>query len=82
MAQTIGRGEAHHLLEEASRDCIASGRHLRDVLAEHPTLAGRLTGEELDDLFDPTTYRGATDAIIDRILVLYEEEREYMGGNG
>ncbi|HEV7339777.1 MAG TPA: 3-carboxy-cis,cis-muconate cycloisomerase [Bosea sp. (in: a-proteobacteria)] len=81
LAQTIGRGEAHHLLEEASRDCIASGRHLRDVLADHPTLAGKLSPEELDDLFDPTTYRGATDAIIDRILVLYEEEREYMSGN-
>ncbi|MBN9438612.1 3-carboxy-cis,cis-muconate cycloisomerase [Bosea sp. (in: a-proteobacteria)] len=82
LAQTIGRGEAHHLLEEASRDCIASGRHLKDVLADHPALAGRLSPEALDDLFDPTTYRGATDAIIDRVLVLYEEEREYMSGNG
>jgi 3-carboxy-cis,cis-muconate cycloisomerase len=81
LAQTIGRGEAHHLLEEASRDCLASGRHLKEVLADHPKLAGKLSGDELDDLFDPTTYRGATDAIIDRILVLYEEEREYMSGN-
>ncbi|WP_186416706.1 3-carboxy-cis,cis-muconate cycloisomerase [Bosea sp. CS1GBMeth4] len=82
LAATLGRGEAHHLLEQASRDCLASGRHLRDVLADHPQLAGRLSAEELDDLFDPTSYRGATDAIIDRILVLYEEERDYMSGNG
>lgn len=78
LASTIGRGEAHHLLEEASRECVASGRHLRDVLAEKPILAGKLDSAELDRLFDPATYRGATDAIIDRILALYEEEREYM----
>lgn len=82
LAATLGRGEAHHLLEQASRDCLASGRHLRDVLADDPQLAGRLSAEELDDLFDPTSYRGATDAIIDRILVLYEEERDYMSGHG
>jgi len=82
LARTLGRGEAHHLLEDASRDCVASGRHLKDVLAGDARLGGRLTPEELDDLFDPTTYRGATDAIIDRILVRYEEEREYMSGNG
>lgn len=81
LAGAIGRGEAHHLLEEASKACIASGRHLKDVLAESPVLAGRLAPAEVDRLFDPVTYRGATDAIIDRILVLYEEEREYMTGN-
>lgn len=79
LAGAIGRGEAHHLLEEASRECVASGRHLRDVLAGNPALAGKLGSDELDRLFDPATYRGATDAIIDRVLALYEEEREYMG---
>lgn len=78
LAGAIGRSEAHHLLEEASRDCVASGRHLRDVLAGNPVLAGKLEPAELDRLFDPATYRGATDAIIDRILALYEEERQYM----
>lgn len=78
LAGAIGRGEAHHLLEDASRECVASGRHLRDVLAGNPALAGKLGLEDLDKLFDPSTYRGATDAIIDRILAFYEEEREYM----
>lgn len=77
LAASIGRAEAHHLLEEASRDCVASGRHLKSILAEHPALAGRLGENELDILFDPATYRGASDCIIDRILALYEEEREY-----
>ncbi|WP_103717249.1 3-carboxy-cis,cis-muconate cycloisomerase [Bosea psychrotolerans] len=82
LAATIGRGESHHLLEEASRICIASGRHLKEVLAESPALAGKLAPGEIDKLFDPTTYRGATDAIIDRILALYEEERESMVSDG
>ncbi|RDJ27873.1 3-carboxy-cis,cis-muconate cycloisomerase [Bosea caraganae] len=82
LAGAIGRGEAHHLLEEASRTCVASGRHLKDVLADNPALAGKLAPDELDRLFDPATYRGATDAIIDRILALYEGEREHMVSDG
>jgi 3-carboxy-cis,cis-muconate cycloisomerase len=73
LAGTIGRSEAHHLLEEASRSCVASGRHLKEVLAENPVLAGELGPEELDRLFDPATYRGASDAIIDRILARSEQ---------
>jgi 3-carboxy-cis,cis-muconate cycloisomerase len=82
LAARLGRGEAHHLLEEASRTSVAGGRHLAQVLAEHPGLAGIFEEGELERLFDPATYRGATDAIIDRILALYEEEREWMGGDG
>lgn len=82
LAAKLGRGEAHHLLEEASRLCVASGRHLREVLADHQAVAGALEPAELDALFDPATYRGASDAIIDRILRLYEEEREYMTPDG
>ncbi len=81
LAETLGRDEAHRLLEDASRSCAASGRHLKQVLAESPELVGRLGSAELDRLFEPQTYRGATDPIIDRILALYEEERDYMHGH-
>ena len=74
LAGTIGRSEAHHVLEEASRTCVASGRHLRDVLADNEVLAGKLSLEQLDALFEPTTYRGASDAIIDRVLARSEQE--------
>lgn len=78
LAESLGRVEAHHLLEEASRACVASGRHLRELLAEDATVSAQLSPAELDALFDPATYRGASDAIIDGILALYEEEREHM----
>ena len=80
LAATLGRAEAHHRLEQASRRCVESGRHLREILAEDPALAGKLGKSELADLFDPLTYRGASDAIIDRILARYRQEREHMAG--
>lgn len=78
LADSLGRAQAHHLLEEASRACVATGRHLRDLLAEDATVSERLSTAELDALFDPVTYRGATDGIIDRILEDYEGERSFM----
>lgn len=78
LAESLGRGAAHHLLEEASRSCVASGRHLRELLAEDAAVSAQLSPAALDALFDPATYRGASDTIIDGILAHYEEEREYM----
>ncbi len=68
LAAALGKAKAHHLLEEASRACVAQNRHLRDVLAAIPAVIEHLNAEALADLFDPTTYRGASDAIIDRVL--------------
>ncbi|MDP3257966.1 3-carboxy-cis,cis-muconate cycloisomerase [Bosea sp. (in: a-proteobacteria)] len=81
LAAALGKAEAHHLLEQASRASVASGRHLRDLLAEDATVSARLSPAELDALFDPATYRGASDAIIDRIIAAYETEREFMSGH-
>ena len=82
LAASLGREPAHHLLEQASRACIAQARHLREVLADDPAIAGALDAAALDALFDPATYRGASDAIIDRILARYEAEREHMRPHG
>ncbi len=68
LAAAIGKVQAHHLLEEASRACLAQGRHLREVLAGMPAVTEHIEAVALAELFDPTTYRGASDAIIDRVL--------------
>lgn len=68
LAAALGKAQAHHLLEEASRACLAQNRPLRDVLAAMPAVTAHLDTAALADLFDPTTYRGASDAIIDRVL--------------
>jgi len=79
LAGTLGRAQAHHLLEEASRLCVATGRHLQDALAESEAVTAQLGAEELDALFDPATYRGASDVIIDRSLAHYQAWKTARG---
>lgn len=73
MAGKIGRAEAHHLIETASRKTVESGQHLRDILGSDATVKKHLTATELQALFDPATYRGAADSIIDRSLGHYRK---------
>jgi 3-carboxy-cis,cis-muconate cycloisomerase len=76
LAAALGKAQAHHLLEEASRVCLAEHRHLREVLGNLAAVTEHLDEAALDYLFDPTTYRGASDAIIDRVLLRCEHPRE------
>lgn len=75
LAPLIGRSQAHHLLEEASRRCLTQGRHLHTELASMPEITAALPPAELEALFDPASYRGASDAIIDAILSRYQQNR-------
>jgi len=69
LAAAMGKAQAHHLLELASRESLTGQRHLREVLADMPAVTAHLDPAMLVHLFDPATYRGASDAIIDRVLV-------------
>lgn len=73
LAAALGKAQAHHLLEEASHACLAQQRHLRDVLSDMPAVTDHLDAATLAELFDPATYRGASDAIIDRVLARCEQ---------
>ncbi|MGL4325785.1 MAG: 3-carboxy-cis,cis-muconate cycloisomerase [Beijerinckiaceae bacterium] len=79
LAGKIGRAEAHHLIEAASRQTADSGTHLRECLAADAIVQKHLTASELHDLFDPVTYRGATDHTIDLILEDYRQNFEEFG---
>jgi adenylosuccinate lyase len=50
----LGRGEAHHLLYDAAVEAVASGRHLREVLAGK----AELKGVDIAALLDPAGYLG------------------------
>ncbi|HRJ70223.1 MAG TPA: 3-carboxy-cis,cis-muconate cycloisomerase [Beijerinckiaceae bacterium] len=73
LGERIGRAEAKAVLAEASRSALARGLHLRAVLAEDPRVAGQIDPASLDAMFDPSTYLGATHAIIDRVLARCRE---------
>jgi 3-carboxy-cis,cis-muconate cycloisomerase len=71
LGERIGRGEAHHLLEEASRKAIAERCHLREVLAADAHVTRHLDAGALKRLFDPLAYLGSAETFVDRALAAY-----------
>jgi len=74
LALQIGKPAAYKLVEEASRNAIASKKHLREVLAQNPEFSARVTPGELDRLFDPPNYLGAANEFIDRTIASNKSE--------
>ena len=68
LTASMGRAEAHELLERASRRAVEEKRRLRDVLQEMPEIRDRLSEAELIRLFDPRNYLGSTQHFIHRVL--------------
>jgi 3-carboxy-cis,cis-muconate cycloisomerase len=68
MAAHIGKSAAHALVDEASKQTRESGKHLRAVLGENPKVMQRLNSAELDRLFDPKNYLGASGDWVDRVI--------------
>jgi 3-carboxy-cis,cis-muconate cycloisomerase len=68
LAEKIGKSDAHHLIEAASKKAVAEKRDLHGVLAEDPEVAAHLDRERLAELFEPMNYQGVSQALIDRLL--------------
>jgi len=68
LAEKIGKGEAHHLVEAASKRAIAEKKGLRDILARNPDVTAHLHADQLAKLFEPMAYQGVSQALIDRLL--------------
>ena len=68
LAEKIGKSDAHHLIEAASKKAVADKKHLRDVLSADPKIAAQLDPAMIAKLFEPTAYQGASQALIDRLL--------------
>lgn len=71
LARHLPRLEARALVEEACQQATAQGRHLRDLLGADPRITAHLDAAALSALFEPSTYLGANDAVIDRVLALH-----------
>lgn len=68
LAEKIGKSDAHHLLEAASKTAVAEKKHLRDVLTADPRVTAHLDDGRIAKLFDPMSYQGVSQALIDRLL--------------
>jgi 3-carboxy-cis,cis-muconate cycloisomerase len=73
LAEKIGKADAHHLIEAASKKAVAENKHLREVLADDPKVASKLDASRIAQLFEPMAYQGASQALIDRLLALLDE---------
>lgn len=68
LAEKIGKSDAHHLIEAASRKAVAGKKHLRDVLTKEPKVTALLDAGQIAKLFEPMAYQGSSQALIDRLL--------------
>lgn len=75
LSPELGRAPAKALVSAASARAAGSGRHLADVLAEDPALAGRQSTRSLRELCDPDRYTGAAGLLVDRVLARFHGTR-------
>jgi 3-carboxy-cis,cis-muconate cycloisomerase len=74
LAERIGKSEAHHLVEAASKKAVAEKKNLRDVLGSDPKVAAHLNAETLAKLFEPMAYQGVSQTLIDRLLACLDDK--------
>jgi 3-carboxy-cis,cis-muconate cycloisomerase len=64
----IGREYAHDLVYDICREAVKSGRHLLDLLVEHPEINRHVDRAALARMFDPANYLGQSGVMVDRVL--------------
>jgi 3-carboxy-cis,cis-muconate cycloisomerase len=73
LAEKIGKSEAHHLVEAASKKAVMEKKRLRDVLMKDPDVTAHLSADKLAKLFEPMAYQGVSQTLIDRLLASLDE---------
>jgi len=68
LAEKIGKSEAHHLVEAASRKAVSEQLHLRDVLTMDSKVTAHLGADQIAKLFEPMAYQGVSQILINRLL--------------
>jgi 3-carboxy-cis,cis-muconate cycloisomerase len=74
LAEKTGKSEAHSIVEAASRKAIESKQHLRDILGKDPRVTAHLSADKLKSLFEPMSYQGVSQSLIDRLLASLDDE--------
>src|ERR1700739_1313577 len=74
LAEKIGKSEAHHLVEAASKKAVAEKKDLRNVLSGDTRVTAHLSADRLAKLFEPMAYQGVSQALIDRVLASLNDQ--------
>ncbi|HKS73484.1 MAG TPA: 3-carboxy-cis,cis-muconate cycloisomerase [Terriglobales bacterium] len=68
LAPNLGRDAAHRLIEKASKDSIAQGKRLSEILAGMPEVTAILGRSVLSELEKPEEYLGAAEQLRVRLI--------------
>jgi 3-carboxy-cis,cis-muconate cycloisomerase len=68
LAPVLGRGEAHHVVNDACDLALAEGLNLTEALLRDPRLAGKLDAGAIARMTDPAGYLGSAGTFTDRVL--------------
>jgi 3-carboxy-cis,cis-muconate cycloisomerase len=71
LAGALGRVPAQELLRRLGQAAADTGRPLRQVLADDPTVGQHLDPTAIDRLLDPESYLGSASALVDRALAAH-----------
>src|SRR5258706_3719529 len=74
LAEKIGKSDAHHLIEAASKQAVTERKGLREVLTKDPKVTAHLSAEKIAKLFEPMAYQGVSQALIDRLLASLDDK--------
>jgi 3-carboxy-cis,cis-muconate cycloisomerase len=73
LAETIGKNDAHHLIEAASKKAVKEKTDLRTVLNADSSITAHLSADLIAKLFEPMAYQGSSQILIDRLLASLDE---------
>lgn len=73
LGRTLGRLAAHHLVEQASKQALATGKPLAAVLSAMSEVTAVLPPDEIARLLRPENYLGAAGAFVDRALAAHAQ---------
>src|SRR5450631_3156352 len=74
LAEKIGKIEAHHLIEAASKTAVHEKKDLRTVLSADCNVTAHLSADMITKLLEPMAYQGTSQSLIDRLLASLDEK--------
>jgi len=75
LTSSIGRAAAHALVQRACRQAIEQRRNLQQIIADDTEIAGQISAEERQRLFDPQQHIAAAARIVDQAIATYSSTR-------
>lgn len=76
LGEKVGRDAAHKLLDRATRQSVAEGRRLREVLGEIPEVSLHLDAATLRSIEVPEEYLGSAETFRKRLLSASDDKEE------